>query len=196
MQPQYDVPGDWAPPPLMEQDFNLPGDTRSPAANDSQKLAVCSLAYALEKIQGPPGTGKSTTIYHIINQRVPPGARVLITCSRNVAIESIAQKLEACNAEMLVVGAPGRIGNTARAHLLDTKTELHPRVRAVAAASLGGFGSVAAQECASAVRGPLMKACTLILCTIASTSRLIREWEENVGVRPARYCPPRHPRAF
>ena len=33
-----------------------------------------------------------------------PGARVLITCSRNVAIESIAQKLEACNAEMLVVG--------------------------------------------------------------------------------------------
>jgi hypothetical protein len=26
-----------------------------------------------------------------------------------------------------------------------------------------------------------MKACTLILCTIASTSRLIREWEENVG---------------
>ena len=73
MQPQYDVPGDWAPPPLMEQDFNLPGDTRSPAANDSQKLAVCSLNYALEKIQGPPGTGKSTTIYHIINQRVPPG---------------------------------------------------------------------------------------------------------------------------
>jgi|AntAceMinimDraft_1070359.scaffolds.fasta_scaffold14458_2 hypothetical protein len=152
----------------------------SPQPNDSQRTAVAALKYALEKIQGPPGTGKSTTIYHIINQRVPPGARVLVTCSRNVAIESIAQKLEACHAEILVVGAPGRIGVTARKHLLDTKTEAHPRVRAVAAASLGGFGSPAALEAAASVRGALMQNCQLILCTIASTSRLIREWEEHV----------------
>ena len=132
----------------------------------------------LEKIQGPPGTGKSTTIYHVITQRVPPGARVLVTCSRNVAIESIAQKLRACDAEMLVVGAPGRIGATARKHLLDAKIESHPKVRAVAATSLGGFQSEAALEAAESVRGDLMSRCRLILCTIASTSRLLREWEE------------------
>jgi hypothetical protein len=39
------------------------------------------------------GTGKSTTIFHIVNSRLPPGARVLVTCSRNVAVESLAQKL-------------------------------------------------------------------------------------------------------
>ena len=61
--------------------------------NPSQRRAVGSLQYALEKIQGPPGTGKSTTIFHIITARLPATARVLVTCSRNVAVESIAQKL-------------------------------------------------------------------------------------------------------
>ena len=153
-------------------------------ANFSQRAAVCALKNALEKIQGPPGTGKSTTIYHVITQRVPPGARVLVTCSRNVAIESIAQKLTACDAEMLVVGAPGRIGATARKHLLASKIEAHPKVRAVAATSLGGFQSKAALEAAESVRGDLMVRCRLILCTIASTSRLLREWEEFGNKEP------------
>ena len=147
-------------------------------ANKSQRAAVCALRDALEKIQGPPGTGKSTTIYHVITQRVPRARGSSSTCSRNVAIESIAQKLRACDAEMLVVGAPGRIGATARKHLLDAKIESHPKVRAVAATSLGGFQSEAALEAAESVRGDLMSRCRLILCTIASTSRLLREWEE------------------
>ena len=169
-----------APPPETDEASSERSPLRSGGvgANQSQRAAVCALRHALEKIQGPPGTGKSTTIYHVITQRVPPGARVLVTCSRNVAIESIAQKLRACDAEMLVVGAPGRIGATARKHLLDAKIESHPKVRAVAAASLGGFQSKAALSAAESVRGDLMSRCRLILCTIASTSRLLREWEE------------------
>ena len=89
-----------------------PKTRKGVGANASQRAAVCALKWALEKIQGPPGTGKSTTIYHVITQRVPPGQRVLVTCSRNVAIESIAQKLETCSSEILVVGAPGRIGTS------------------------------------------------------------------------------------
>ena len=169
-----------APPPETDEASSERSPLRSGGvgANQSQRAAVCALRHALEKIQGPPGTGKSTTIYHVITQRVPPGARVLVTCSRNVAIESIAQKLRACDAEMLVVGAPGRIGATARKHLLDAKIESHPKVRALAATSLGGFQSKAALSAAESVRGDLMSRCRLILCTIASTSRLLREWEE------------------
>ena len=166
------------PPEADEASSSPPLPSGGVGANRSQRAAVCALRHALEKIQGPPGTGKSTTIYHIITQRVPPGARVLVTCSRNVAIESIAQKLRACDAEMLVVGAPGRIGATARKHLLDAKIESHPKVRALAATSLGGFQSKAALSAAESVRGDLMSRCRLILCTIASTSRLLREWEE------------------
>ena len=180
LDPSVDVLGHWHPPPLPEEDFVRGDKEKAPRANASQRAAVCALRNALEKIQGPPGTGKSTTIYHVITQRVPPGRRVLVTCSRNVAIESIAQKLEACDAEILVVGAPGRIGSTARKHLLDAKVESHPKVRAVAAASLGGFQSEAALEAAKSVRGDLMEKCQLVLCTIASTSRLLREWEEHV----------------
>ncbi len=86
--------------------------------NESQRIAVNSLEHALEKIQGPPGTGKSTTIFHIITARVPVGARVLVTCSRNVAVESIAQKLERCTDDrMLVFGNAARIGETARRYV-------------------------------------------------------------------------------
>ena len=167
--------------PPTDKDKKTRPPPKRPPANASQKAAVIALTHALEKIQGPPGTGKSTTIYHVVTQRVPPGSRVLVTCSRNVAIESIAQKLEACDQEILVVGAPGRIGAAARRHLLDTKTEAHPRVRAAASREPAGFQSQAALDAARDVRGPLMEKCQLILCTIASTSRLLREWEEFVA---------------
>ena len=180
LAPSSEVAGHWHPAPPPTEDFVRGDQTKAPKANESQKAAVCALKYALEKIQGPPGTGKSTTIYHVITQRVPRGERVLVTCSRNVAIESIAQKLEACDADMLVVGAPGRIGSTARKHLLESKVDSHPSVRAEAAKSLMGRDSPSATEMAKTVRGPLMEKCQIILCTIASTSRLLREWEENV----------------
>ena len=60
---------------------------------------------------GPPGTGKSTTIFHIVNSKVPADGVVLITCSRNVAVESIAQKLAEFGDTMLVFGNVNRIGH-------------------------------------------------------------------------------------
>jgi len=101
--------------------------------NPSQNRTVAGLQHALEKIQGPPGTGKSTTIFHIITARLPYGARVLVTCSRNVAVESIAQKLEHCTEDGLIVfGNASRIGETARRYLLDAKCERQPVVENVA----------------------------------------------------------------
>ena len=51
---------------------------------------------------------------------MPAGQRVLVTCSRNVAVESIAQKLERCTPDGLIVfGNASRIGETARKYLLD-----------------------------------------------------------------------------
>lgn len=40
-----------------------------------------------------PGTGKSTTIWHIINSRVAPDARTLVTCTRNQAVDAVTQKV-------------------------------------------------------------------------------------------------------
>ena len=98
------------------------------AINQSQYQTVLGLKNALEKVQGPPGTGKSTTIFHMITARIPPGSRVLVTCSRNVAVESIAQKLEACTEDrMLVVGNPSRIGETARHRQSSEKKALNPK---------------------------------------------------------------------
>lgn len=103
LQPLRELPGDYAR-------AGKPLSTHIVPINASQRIAIEALKYAVEKIQGPPGTGKSTTIYHIIAGRLPSHARVLVTCSRNVAVESIAQKLIEFSDEMLVVGNPSRIG--------------------------------------------------------------------------------------
>eukprot|EP00439_Symbiodinium_sp_Y106_P046202 s1853_g5.t2 len=90
--------------------------------NPSQRAAIEGLRYAVEKIQGPPGTGKSTTIFHILDARLPAGQRVLVTCSRNVAVESIAQKLEGLQGwPLCVFGSRDRVGGTARRYLLDSQ---------------------------------------------------------------------------
>jgi hypothetical protein len=112
LQPKQHHPGDFVSRPLRD---GVP-------INESQRQTVESLQYALEKIQGPPGTGKSTTIFHIITARIPLDKRVLVTCSRNVAVESLAQKLELWVPESLVVfGHPLRVGDTSRKYLLDTQ---------------------------------------------------------------------------
>eukprot|EP00434_Breviolum_minutum_P001316 symbB.v1.2.001157.t1/scaffold47.1/size388503/12 len=99
--------------------------------NPSQRSAIDGLKFALEKIQGPPGTGKSTTIFHILDARVPPGSRVLVTCSRNVAVESIAQKLSGLEDwPLCVFGARDRVGEAARRYLLDSQVGI-PRVDGV-----------------------------------------------------------------
>ncbi|CAK8990679.1 unnamed protein product [Durusdinium trenchii] len=104
--------------------------------NPSQRAAIDGLKFALEKIQGPPGTGKSTTIFHILER---------VTCSRNVAVESIAQKLsgleerkqrtsrEALDLWLVLVGrwiqehvytAGGEVGESARRYLLDSQVQI------------------------------------------------------------------------
>jgi len=98
---------------------------RSLSRSLARSLALCGSRSVV-------GTGKSTTIFHIIYSRIPVGARVLVTCSRNVAVESIVQKLEQCtnNGERLVVfGNEARIGDTSKKHLLRAKCQRLPRVR-------------------------------------------------------------------
>lgn len=159
--------------------------------------------------------------------------------SRNVAVESIAQKLEHCTADKLVVfGAADRIGQTASRHTLSSKCERSPRVeRAVRAAATarrcgmllrteldryqagvqrsgGRFWTLAwaafirrkhmraallcawcervsaagASAAAAIAAGPAHKQAMveaeIYLCTIASTSRMIREWEESSPGEP------------
>lgn len=225
--PRRDYPGDFVWHPLRA---GVP-------INPSQQRTVAGLRYALEKIQGPPGTGKSTTIFHIITARIPYGARVLVTCSRNVAVESIAQKLEHCVEDGLVVfGNASRIGETARRYLLDSKCERQPAVdrakrfstdmqragrelidglrmrrtpargrpircrsvlwkRAWAAymrkrclfpqllkdwaLRVGATGLLQVEKIANGCKADVLRNSHIMLCTIASTNRLLREWEEN-----------------
>jgi len=224
LEPRRDLPGQFVDRPMRA---GVP-------VNPSQRRTVDELKFALEKIQGPPGTGKSTTIFHIITARIPPGARVLVTCSRNVAVESIAQKLEHCSPDGLVVfGNASRIGETARSYLLDTKCERQPAVESTAkfsrrmhnagrelidglrkrrtpqwfrcrsvlwrrawtafvrrrfyhwqllkdwALRVGAAGLAQVEKIAHGCKADVLRNSHIMLCTIASTSRLLREWEEN-----------------
>eukprot|EP00397_Hematodinium_sp_SG-2012_P004179 GEMP01004190.1.p1 GENE.GEMP01004190.1~~GEMP01004190.1.p1 ORF type:complete len:1162 (+),score=330.64 GEMP01004190.1:287-3772(+) len=217
IQPRNDFPGDYAPP------------VRDAAGmNPNQKKTVDSLRFALEKIQGPPGTGKSTTIFYILTQRILPlKKRVLVTCSRNVAVESLAQKLEASGVRLVVFGNKARIGATARRWLVDNQSFEQPRVLQAAEHALehaarleevlkpraglsplwrramiayrrhlnpmvaaleswcrrvGMIGmQLAGSEWCSGQKRVLFEEARIFLCTIASTSRMMREWQEECG---------------
>ena len=188
LHPECDLPGDFTAVKLRAE---VP-------INPSQKSTVDGLQYSLEKIQGPPGTGKSTTIFHIICSRVPAGQRVLVTCSRNVAVESIAQKLEHCHPDGLVVfGNASRIGETARRYLLDTKCERQPVVGEMATFSRRMLN--AGRELADALRqrkppprGPPIRCRSMLWkrawsaymnrrCALHRYAQLLKDWALRVG---------------
>lgn len=240
-------PKDMTPPmrAILEPKVDLQGDyayrrinSALVPVNPSQRAAIEGLKFALEKIQGPPGTGKSTTIFHVLDAKVPRGSRVLVTCSRNVAVESIAQKLSGLEDWPLCVFGPrDRVGESARRYLLDSQVGgyLDERRRSKVAAlvqdrgkslrlaiegaearcrgcrgepfllsflrsrfaavyALAAFCQRLERYCTSAAAAPkwceqraqeskeaVLVSARVFLCTIASTSRMLREWEEAMG---------------
>ena len=82
-----------APGHYVQPDEPLAPTTATCPLNACQERAIAALARSVELIHGPPGTGKSTTIFHLIRTRLPADARVIVTCSRNGAVDSITQKL-------------------------------------------------------------------------------------------------------
>jgi superfamily I DNA and/or RNA helicase len=66
--------------------------TKKTCLNENQRKALESLEHNLEIIQGPPGTGKSTTIYHMIRQRLK--GQTLVTSQNNQAIAAVCEKLK------------------------------------------------------------------------------------------------------
>ncbi|KAL4451648.1 hypothetical protein ABPG75_007310 [Micractinium tetrahymenae] len=96
--------------------------------NSSQRSAVLGLRGGLDVIHGPPGTGKSTTIFHIIDSRVQPDAQVLVTCTRNQAVDSVVDKVSLLDGGILVFGNPKRLGPRAAQHTIDARVEGHAAV--------------------------------------------------------------------
>ncbi len=65
--------------------------------------------------------GKSTTIFHIIQSRLPAGTVALVTCVQNKAVDSLAEKLASTvhNCPFFVVGNAKNLGLTAAEYTLD-----------------------------------------------------------------------------
>ena len=76
--------------PASYKDFK--GVDSAIPCNKGQKKIIKSLTNCLELVQGPPGTGKSTTIYHLIKQRMK--GKTLVTSRNNQAIAAVIEKLK------------------------------------------------------------------------------------------------------
>ena len=57
VDPRKNYPGEWCRRTIRSSVVPV---------NTSQRNAIESMRWALEKIQGPPGTGKSTTNFHLL----------------------------------------------------------------------------------------------------------------------------------
>lgn len=104
VNPKLVLKGGWKPLSQDWEDRVKKSEWNCP--NDSQCQAVRDLTYAVEKIQGPPGTGKSTTIFHVISTRLPDDEVAFVTCTRNVAVAAIVEKVSvAVKGELLAFGS-------------------------------------------------------------------------------------------
>eukprot|EP00887_Chlorella_sp_A99_P000604 scaffold5.g604.t1 len=97
-------------------------------ANDCQVDAVARLRGGLSVIHGPPGSGKSTTVYHIFDARVARDKQVLVTCTRNQAVDAVVEKVALLEGGVLVFGNPARLGECAARHTIDGRVEHLPMV--------------------------------------------------------------------
>eukprot|EP00884_Botryococcus_braunii_P001756 jgi/Botrbrau1/11581/Bobra.247_1s0002.1 len=89
-----------------------------PDLNHSQASAVRSaLQSPLSLIQGPPGTGKTVTaatvVYHLAQQEVQVAAKrrkgqILVAAPSNVAVDQLAEKIEATGLRVVRVSARAR----------------------------------------------------------------------------------------
>ena len=97
-------------------------------SNDLQRAIIRSLANRVECIQGPLGTGKSTTIFHILQNRLPDDVKAMVTCVQSKAVDSIAEKLGATDLRFVVFGNPSRLGDCAKRYTLDAQALRDPKV--------------------------------------------------------------------
>ena len=97
-------------------------------SNETQRRVVENLSNCMECIQGPPGTGKSTTIFHILQNRLPEDCKAIVTCVQNKAIDSIAEKLGTTDMPFLVLGNPERLGENAKEYTIDAQALRDPEV--------------------------------------------------------------------
>jgi hypothetical protein len=76
-----------------------------------------------------PGTGKSTFIVSLVEERIPPSARVLLCTTTNKAIDSLTAKLSSIGSEvqakLLAFGNRTRLGDTSAEYLLESRTKRH-----------------------------------------------------------------------
>lgn len=106
---------------------SLPPDT----ANASQREAIRSVQDGLSIIHGPPGTGKSTTILYLIQARTPPSAKVLVTCTRNQAINAVAEKLASVEGGIIAFGNERCLREAAKRYTLSRRVEADPCIMLV-----------------------------------------------------------------
>ncbi|CAM9748570.1 unnamed protein product, partial [Ectocarpus sp. 12 AP-2014] len=101
-------------------------DTSLVPLNPAQRDAVLALTGGLDIIVGPPGTGKSTTIFHVIDSRVRQDARVLVTSTRNQAVDAVTEKIHTLG--VLVFGNDMRLGKFAKQFTIDGRLQNDPEL--------------------------------------------------------------------
>eukprot|EP00854_Cymbomonas_tetramitiformis_P008075 gene8075-9591_t len=174
LHPEKALVGEYAAGPL---DTNFP-------INDSQRMAVDSLRNVVEKIHGPPGTGKSSTIYHIIHSRIPPGKSVLVTCARNKAVNSMVDKLRSRHKDVVVWGninAPD-LSPASKELFLEQLAHRERQQQSADAALAPPDPSrrAAPKPDEKMVRQSILSRVRIHLCTIDSTTRFLVRWKEEM----------------
>ncbi len=96
--------------------------------NESQRAAIALIESAadLAIVHGPPGTGKTTTLVAAIRRIVEQERQVLVCAPSNVAVDLLAERLDAIGLQVVRTGHISRVNEELLRLTLDQQVTEHP----------------------------------------------------------------------
>lgn len=115
--------------------FESPLPVSFPTLNEDQNKALQKAIAAkdIALIHGPPGTGKTTTLVQAIKYTVDIEKQVLVCTPSNASVDLLVDKLAEQGLDVLRIGHPARISDTAMASSLDERISGHPSFKSLKA---------------------------------------------------------------
>jgi len=94
-------------------------------AEQAAALDLADRAADVALVHGPPGTGKTTVLVEVVRRAAARGERVLAAAPSNLAVDNLAERLDAAGLRCVRLGHPARVLPSLHALTLEARAEAH-----------------------------------------------------------------------
>jgi len=116
-------------PPRFDSRPRGPALPHALNAEQAAALDLADRAADVALVHGPPGTGKTTVLVEVVRRAAARGERVLAAAPSNLAVDNLAERLDASGLRCVRLGHPARVLPGLLALTLEARAEAHEASR-------------------------------------------------------------------